>query len=60
MMTDEERLIRALKENMCGDDECQKHRVDAAILVLTGAGNHRGMADKVIPREQITLSKGKP
>jgi hypothetical protein len=48
-MTEEERLISAWRENKCGDESCEEHRLDAAIQVLTGGKTHRETADKVIP-----------
>jgi hypothetical protein len=44
---DEELLTAAVRENACGDADCEGLRREAALFVLKGASTHRVYADIV-------------
>jgi hypothetical protein len=46
-------LIDTLRENMCGDVDCMKHRVNAAIMCLKGDITHVEYAEKVCKPDGI-------
>jgi hypothetical protein len=62
LLTQEQRLAEAARENMCGDLDCEGLRHEATLFVLKGGSTHSAYADVVqwAAQRRVILPPGSP